>query len=227
MCCCCCRTLPRRVPLQQLQARAALRATRPGAEAVRDEVAAALADEEMQLAAVSAQLAQHAGAAERQVMQLDALALALLDNMHDKEAALSVEERAALLDGRASPAVPPQPSVLSVSGCHAAYALHARTHVLGAAVLHAIRHFGDARAVERPDTDTHLTRCWRNAALLPAPLPAWPAGEQQRCVWLQPAGRLRITGGITRQHRATRRPRRRQLCICEQQRAAAHQRSGG
>lgn len=104
-----------RVPLQQLEARYALRAARPDSEAVEDEVQYALAAEAAQLAAVSAQLSQRVGAADTQILRLDELSAALLQNIADKEAAMSLEEKVALMDGRALPAVPPTPSVLSVS----------------------------------------------------------------------------------------------------------------
>jgi hypothetical protein len=105
-----------RVPLQQLEARYALRAARPDGEAVEDEVQYALAAEAAQLAAVSAQLSQRVDAADTQIARLDELSAALLQNIADKEAAMTLEEKVALLDGRALPAVPPTPSVLSVSG---------------------------------------------------------------------------------------------------------------
>lgn len=104
-----------RVPLQQLEARYALRAARPDSEAVEDEVQYALVAEAAQLAAVSAQLSQRVGAADTQILRLDELSAALLQNIADKEAAMSLEEKVALMDGRALPAVPPTPSVLSVS----------------------------------------------------------------------------------------------------------------
>ncbi|WIA30743.1 hypothetical protein OEZ86_000809 [Tetradesmus obliquus] len=104
----------KQVPLQQLEARYALRAARPDGEAVEDEVQYALAAEAAQLAAVSAQLSQRVGAADTQISRLDELSAALLQNIADKEAALSLEEKVALMDGRALPAVPPTPSVLSV-----------------------------------------------------------------------------------------------------------------
>jgi hypothetical protein len=104
------------VPLQQLEARYALRAARPDGEAVEDEVQYALAAEAAQLAAVSAQLSQRVDAADTQIARLDELSAALLQNIADKEAAMSLEEKVALLDGRVLAAVPPTPSVLSVSG---------------------------------------------------------------------------------------------------------------
>jgi hypothetical protein len=83
---------------------------------VEDEVQYALAAEAAQLAAVSAQLSQRVDAADTQIARLDELSAALLQNIADKEAAMTLEEKVALLDGRVLPAVPPTPSVLSVSG---------------------------------------------------------------------------------------------------------------
>lgn len=102
--------------MQQLEARYTLRAARPDGEAVEDEVQYALAAEAAQLAAVSTQLSHRVDAADHQITRLDELSAALLQNIADKEAAMSLEEKVALLDGRAVPAVPPTPSVVSVSG---------------------------------------------------------------------------------------------------------------
>lgn len=100
--------------MQQLQARCSIRTGRPDAEAVADEVQYALAAEAAQLCGVSAQLAQRVDAADAQIAHLDELSAALLRNIADKEAAMTLEEKVALLDGRRYPAVPPTPSVLSV-----------------------------------------------------------------------------------------------------------------
>lgn len=107
--------LSARVPLQQLEARRHLRAGRPDNEAVQDEVQFAMAAEAVQLAAVTSQLTQRAAEAEQQIASLDELSAALLRNIADKQTAMSLEEKVALLDGRRVPAVPPTPSILSVS----------------------------------------------------------------------------------------------------------------
>lgn len=104
-----------RVPLKQLEARYSIRAARPQGETVDDEVHYALAQEAAQLSGFCAQLAQRVDAADTQVAHLDDLSAALLSNIADKEAAMTLEEKIALLDGRMYPAVPPTPSVLSVS----------------------------------------------------------------------------------------------------------------
>eukprot|EP00775_Hariotina_reticulata_P005819 gene5819-6060_t len=103
-----------RAPLQQLEVRCHLRAGLPDSEAVQDEVQFAMAAEATRLAAVTLQLTQRAAAADQQIASLDDLSTALLRNIADKEAALSLEEKVALLDGRRVLAVPPTPSVLSV-----------------------------------------------------------------------------------------------------------------
>jgi len=107
--------LSARLPLQQLEARRHLRAGRPDNEAVQDEVQFAMAAEAAQLAAVTSQLTQRAAEAEQQIASLDELSAALLRNIADKQTAMSLEEKVALLDGRRVPAVPPTPSILSVS----------------------------------------------------------------------------------------------------------------
>lgn len=53
--------------------------------------------------------------------EIDALQLAsamLEDNLRDKEAALSLDERCALLDGRINLSTPPPSSVVTVSQTH-------------------------------------------------------------------------------------------------------------
>lgn len=104
-----------RYPLQQLEERLALRSGRPATEAVEDEVQAALAAEAAQLNAVSTQLNARLGAAGQQIAQLNSVSAALLQHIADKERALSLEEKVALMDGRKIAAVPPSPTVLSVS----------------------------------------------------------------------------------------------------------------
>ena len=74
-----------------------------------------MAQEAAQLSGVCAQLAQRVDAADAQVTHLEDLSAALLSNIADKEAAMTLEEKVALLDGRMCVAVPPTPSVLSVS----------------------------------------------------------------------------------------------------------------
>lgn len=103
------------VPLQHLQARFALRATRPAAELVEDDVQAALAAEAAQLKDVSTQLHARVGAAAQQIAHLNSVSAALLQHIADKDTALSLEEKVALMDGRKLAAVPPSPTVLSVS----------------------------------------------------------------------------------------------------------------
>lgn len=102
-------------PLQQLEERLALRSGRPATEAVEDEVQAALAAEAAQLNAVSTQLNARLGAAGQQIAQLNSVSAALLQHIADKERALSLEEKVALMDGRKIAAVPPSPTVLSVA----------------------------------------------------------------------------------------------------------------
>lgn len=117
-----------RVPLQQLDARLALRSVRPAAEAVEDEVQAALAAAAAQLNAVSAQLNARVAAAGQQIAHLNSVSTALLQHIADKETAMSLEEKVALMDGRKVAAVPPSPTVLSVSvcvGCRSLRALYA------------------------------------------------------------------------------------------------------
>lgn len=104
-----------RVPLQQLEARLAIRANRPAMESVEDEVQAALAAEAAQLKAVSTQLHARVDAAGQQIAHLNSVSVALLQHIADKETALSLEEKVALMDGRKIVAVPPSPTVLSVS----------------------------------------------------------------------------------------------------------------
>lgn len=106
---------PCRAPLQQLEARLALRASRPAAETVEDEVQAALAAEAAQLKGVSSQLNARVDAAGQQIAHLNSVSVALLQHISDKQNAMSLEERVALMDGRKIAAVPPSPTVLSVS----------------------------------------------------------------------------------------------------------------
>lgn len=104
-----------RVPLQHLEVCFVLRAARPAAESVEDEVQAALAAEAAQLKDVSTQLHACMGAAAQQIAHLNSVSAALLQHIADKDAALSLEEKGALMDGRKLPAVPRTPTVLSVS----------------------------------------------------------------------------------------------------------------
>lgn len=113
-----------RAPLQQLEARFSIRAAHPSSAAVDDEVQYALAAEAAQLSGVCTQLAQRVDAADTQIHRLDELSAALLSNIADKEVAMTLEERVAMLDGRLCPAVPPTPSVLSVSGRTVKYDMH-------------------------------------------------------------------------------------------------------
>lgn len=115
VCMCVCNNCSCRVPLQHLEARFALRAARPAAESVEDEVQAALAAEAAQLKDVSTQLHARVGAAAQQIAHLNLVSAALLQHITDKDAALSLEEKVALMDGRKLPAVPRSPTVLSVS----------------------------------------------------------------------------------------------------------------
>eukprot|EP00879_Flechtneria_rotunda_P022866 GHRR01024165.1.p1 GENE.GHRR01024165.1~~GHRR01024165.1.p1 ORF type:complete len:521 (+),score=220.87 GHRR01024165.1:2182-3744(+) len=101
-------------PLQQHMAHRNLCQGQPESEAVEDGVQHALAAEAAQMAAVSTQLARRIDAAEQQIARLDDLSAALLSIIADKQAAITLEEKLALLDGRTVPAVPPTPSVLSV-----------------------------------------------------------------------------------------------------------------
>jgi hypothetical protein len=104
-----------RVPLQNLEARLALRSTRPAAETVEDEVQAAMASEAAQLKAVATQLHARVDAAGQQIAHLTSVSAALLRHIADKDTALTLEEKVALMDGRKIAAVPPSPTVLSVS----------------------------------------------------------------------------------------------------------------
>jgi hypothetical protein len=106
------------VPLQQLEARLALRSTRPAAETVEDEVQAAMASEAAQLKAVATQLHARVDAAGQQIAHLNSVSAALLRHIADKDTALTLEEKVALMDGRKIAAVPPSPTVLSVSVQH-------------------------------------------------------------------------------------------------------------
>lgn len=117
-CCCCCTTVTTtttRLPLHQLEARLALRSNRPAAEAVEDEVQAAMAAEAAHLTTLTHQLHAHMDAAGQQVQQLRHVSAALLQHIADKEAGLSLEEKVAMMDGRVVAGVPPSPTVLSVS----------------------------------------------------------------------------------------------------------------
>jgi hypothetical protein len=82
---------------------------------VDDEVQAALAAEATQLNAVSNQLHARVDATSQQICQLNAVSAALLQHISDKDTTLSLEEKVALMDGRKIAAVPPSPTVLSVS----------------------------------------------------------------------------------------------------------------
>lgn len=113
--CVCHMLLLDRFPLEQLEARLAVRSNRPAAEAVEDEVQAALAAEAAQLSAVRTQLQARATAAAQHVAHLNSVSAALLQHIADKGQALSLEEKVALMDGRKLVAVPPSPTVLSVS----------------------------------------------------------------------------------------------------------------
>lgn len=82
---------------------------------MEDEVQAALAAEAAQLKNVSTQLHARVGAAAQQIAHLNSVSAALLQHIADKDAVLSLEEKVALMDGHKLPAVPPSPTVLSVS----------------------------------------------------------------------------------------------------------------
>lgn len=117
-----------RAPIQQLEARLALRSGRPAAETVEDEVQAALAAEAAQLKGVSSQLHERVNAAGQQIAQLNSVSVALLQHIADKQTAMSLEERVALMDGRKLVAVPPSPTVLSVSTASSSAALPRTQH---------------------------------------------------------------------------------------------------
>lgn len=102
--------------MQQLEARYNIRAAHPGSAAVDDEVQYALAAEAAQLSGVCAQLTQRVVAADAQIMHLNELTTELVRNIADKEAAMTLEEKVTMMDGRLSPAVPPTSPVFSVSG---------------------------------------------------------------------------------------------------------------
>lgn len=76
---------------------------------------AALAAEAAQLKGVFSQLHARVDAAGQQVAQLNSVSVALLQHIADKQTAMSLEERVALMDGRKLVGVPPSPTVLSVS----------------------------------------------------------------------------------------------------------------
>lgn len=76
---------PGRHPLHQLEARLALRSSRPTAEAVEDEVQAAMAAEAAQLNAVSTQLHARVDAAGQHISHLGAVSAALLQHIADKD----------------------------------------------------------------------------------------------------------------------------------------------
>ncbi len=114
----------KRGPLAQAKERFALRRQRPCRETVQDDVEAALTREIAHLNAVTSQLHDKVVSVDK---ELDALALAsamLEDNLKDKMAALALDERCVLLDGRINVPTPPPSSIVSVRvrpcgwGCH-------------------------------------------------------------------------------------------------------------
>ncbi|MEW5304878.1 MAG: hypothetical protein WDW36_007457 [Sanguina aurantia] len=102
-----------RGPLAQARERIALRKMRPGREAVADDADAALSREVAHLHAATAQLAEQVHAVDKEAAHLDAAAAMLEGNLADKDAALQLDERVTLLDGRANLAMDPPYSVAS------------------------------------------------------------------------------------------------------------------
>jgi len=90
------------------------RKARPDRERVADDVEAALAREIAHLNAVTSQMSQKLGVVDKELSALDMAALTLEDNIVDKEAALSVDERMVLLDGRINLSTGPPSSIVTV-----------------------------------------------------------------------------------------------------------------
>jgi hypothetical protein len=105
------------------------RKARPDRERVADDVEAALAREIAHLNAVTSQMSQKLGVVDKELSALDMAALTLEDNIVDKEAALSVDERMVLLDGRINLSTGPPSSIVTVGDIYVRIGCFVLTHM--------------------------------------------------------------------------------------------------